>query len=249
MQRKVRIFLNLDEIEIGCQISINNKNEHYIKNVMRLKKNDRIFIFNKKAEWVAEIFNLSPCIIIPERLVRMLEVENREIIAIICPIKSKRMQILIEKIIEIGINGMIFARSKNTVINEINTKKFDSWINEATEQSEQIRHAEIIYLPELNLNLNQLANLTTTINAISHELIIVFDKRGHDIFSKEIATKIESISRIYFIIGPEGGFSISEIEYFKSRSNIIICKLCETNLRAETAATVAAYTLRNYHLS
>ena len=66
---KIRLYLN-KKISNEDKIELSKDQIHYLKNVMRKKENDEIFIFNDEEEWLAEIEIIEKLILIPKKFIR-----------------------------------------------------------------------------------------------------------------------------------------------------------------------------------
>ena len=64
---KIRLYLN-KKISNEDKIELSKDQIHYLKNVMRKKENDEIFIFNDEEEGLAEIEIIEKLILIPKKL-------------------------------------------------------------------------------------------------------------------------------------------------------------------------------------
>ena len=133
---KIRLYLN-KKISNEDKIELSKDQIHYLKNVMRKKENDEIFIFNDEEEWLAEIEIIEKLILIPKKFIR--KKSNKFNIWIYFGlIKNRNLNFLIEKVTEIGVNKIIpiqTAFSENINIKYDRLKKI---IIEATEQSDSL---------------------------------------------------------------------------------------------------------------
>jgi RsmE family RNA methyltransferase len=136
---------------------------------------------------------------------------NNELNIFIAKLQDKtRMRQLIEKLTELGVKSITIGPTKNSQKVNIDTKKLNTWIIGAIEQS------GIPFIPKVNL-----------------ENKLDFNKFQHtfDITGKSLKKNIEFSN---FAIGPEGGWSKDELKNFR-----YISKLSDFTLRSDTAAIVA----------
>ena len=136
---------------------------------------------------------------------------NNELNIFIAKLQDKtRMRQLIEKLTELGVKSITIGPTKNSQKVNIDTKKLNTWIIGAIEQS------GIPFMPKVNL-----------------ENKLDFNKFQHtfDITGKSLKKNIEFSN---FAIGPEGGWSKDELKNFR-----YISKLSDFTLRSDTAAIVA----------
>ena len=150
------------------------------------------------------------------------------------PLRSDAQNFVIEKATELGVWGIYPVKTDNCALNnEMIDRKIDKWQKIMYESSKQCERADI---PKCYPR--------TTIEEVLCEN--KFDKVI--VFCERIATKtirdsfnenpIKSGNKILVIIGPEGGFSQREFEYFE-KSKAEMLTLGNLILRAETAVTVA----------
>ncbi len=163
------------------------------------------------------------------------------------PLRSDAQNLLIEKATELGVSGVYPVKTDNCALNnEMTDKKIDKWQKIMYESSKQCERADI---PKCYPR--------TTIKKLLAE--DHFDKII--VFCERIATKtiresfeqnpIKKGDKVLVIIGPEGGFSQKEFEWFNNPSALLplpqggrentieMLTLGDMILRAETATTVA----------
>ncbi len=238
MTSKARLFYS-KELKSGLISKLSEEQSHYIKNVIRLKPNDKISLFNSiNGEWDASILehgkNLTEFKI--EKLSRPQEKTNNLWLAFSL-IKKIPQDMILQKTTELGINKFIPILCERSVVREINIERAKKIIIEASEQSNRISVPEI--LPVQNLE-NFMKNLAKkNVNLIFCD-INCETNNPKNILSKQNPTCI--------LIGPEGDFSEKERQLIVDYQNTISFSLAKNILRAETAA-IAATTILNYHIN
>ncbi len=210
---------------IGDKITIKGDELHYIRNVLRKKTGDIIYITDgignryeaqiieaRGAKLIAQILNYGHH---PEK--------NRiDLNLAFALLKGLRNDYVIEKGTELGIRNFIIFISKFCVASKLSTKKlirFTKIARSAMLQSRRYYHPEIIFKPGLNEIINEFEK---------YDLILIADKKG----KREIP---KGKKKILFIVGPEGGFDQTEIEIL-SKHKAYLMSLGEKRLRSETAA-------------
>jgi 16S rRNA (uracil1498-N3)-methyltransferase len=152
-------------------------------------------------------------------------------------IKNDKMDLIIQKLTEIGIDKIIPTILERTVVKVKEKKeKWDIIAKEALKQCQGIK------LPIITEPL-KLKNIKFD----EYDLVIIpyeADKE-HKMLNVIEKYKGKNIKKILYIIGSEGGFSEMEIEYLKKINNSEIVTLGKRILRAETAAIVAGGILVN----
>ena len=201
---------------------------HYLVKVMRKRLKVHVLLFNgTDGEYLCEITNINPKEISFKPLKQMNTPKlEKEINLIFAPIKHNRMQFLLEKTTELGVTKFTPIITKHSVIDKINTDKWNIYIKDAIEQCRRLS------LPPI-APLTALKDLLT--NWPHNEKIYLCNEN-------EKSLSFATINKDYptnIMIGPEGGFSETELELLKSYKFITSVHLGENILRTETAAISA----------
>lgn len=150
------------------------------------------------------------------------------------PLKSDAQSLIIEKATELGVAGIYPIYTDNCVLKkEVINKKIPKWQITMQEASKQCERA----------NIPECFELTTIKKLVQSEFfdrIVVFLEREAQIYAKAYLRTKPPLKNevILVIIGPEGGFSQKEIEYFKDQK-LPTLSLGDLILKAETATAVA----------
>ena len=97
MKKNLRIY-SKESLQKG-NLTLSKKQSHYLKNVMRLKLNDKISIFNEKdGEWDASIISIrkNECSILIEKFVKTPD-NFYDVWLLFAPIKQARLDYLSQK--------------------------------------------------------------------------------------------------------------------------------------------------------
>lgn len=144
----------------------------------------------------------------------------------------------IQKATELGVKGIIPLYTDNCAVKESVIKnKIEKWQKVALESVKQCERADI---PTV-FDMKKLEDVVK-----DYEQIIVFAERDaqSDFFTYVKENKIDNTKPILVIIGPEGGFSQKEFDFFKEK-NIPLITLGNLIYRADTALTAALTTVIN----
>ncbi len=144
----------------------------------------------------------------------------------------------IQKAAELGVKGIIPLYTDNCAVKESVIKnKVEKWRKIALESVKQCERADIPEVFEMSYIKDVIKNFPQT---------IVFAERDTniDFFEYLKTNKINKDEKILVIIGPEGGFSQNEFDYFKSK-NIPLITMGNLIYRADTALTAALTTVIN----
>lgn len=150
------------------------------------------------------------------------------------PLRSDSQSVIIEKATELGTEKVYPVLTDNCSLNKsVIEKKITKWQRIMYEASKQCERADIPVCE----------NLTTLENLIKEQpfdKILAFCERRtktslHEFWKTNPVKKGE---KLLVIIGPEGGFSDREFEFFE-KNNIPMLTLGDLILKAETAVIVA----------
>ena len=233
----ITVVIEEKNIELD-KIRIIDKNDiNHLKNSFRVKEDDIIRAVDGKSEYLCKVIEVEKKEIVLEIVEeKRSEEEKIEIVAGISVIKNDKMELTIQKLTEIGVDRVIPIETKRTVV-KLNEKK-DKWdviSREAVKQCQRTKFMQIDNLVKIN-----------KIDFSEFDLVIVPYECEKDSSLKNLFKNLKNIpKKILYIIGPEGGFDITEIEYLKSLENTNIVTLGKNILRAETAAIVVGGVLVN----
>jgi 16S rRNA (uracil1498-N3)-methyltransferase len=200
---------------------------HHLYNVLRHNVGDKILAFDGKLnEYLCEIVEIQKN---RARIKKIEKIENIEYdfnIAIApALIKKENFELMLEKVVEIGVKEIYPIITKHSVV-KIKEKKerWEKIILNACKQS----HRQII--PKLHniLTLNEIAQISKNYSL----KLFANPKSSRNLFS------FEKADSVIILIGPEGGFSNEEENYLKS-NGFFDFSLGNFTLRSETAAIVS----------
>ncbi|PPR49314.1 MAG: Ribosomal RNA small subunit methyltransferase E [Alphaproteobacteria bacterium MarineAlpha5_Bin5] len=236
--QKTRIYIN-KSISLNLIIYIKDKQHHFLKNVLRIKINDEISVFDgKTGEWKAKIISISrdnTAVRVFENIKKMEK--SSDLWLVFSPIKQNRMSIAIQKATEIGVNKIIPCNTNYTNIKNINLKNLYQNAIEASEQSQRLD----IPIIEREVDLKSLLQNWPN----DRKLIYCDEKIKTGKLMIETIINIKNNAKKWaVIIGPEGGFSDKERELILNNNNTVPISLGNTILRSDTAITVALYCLK-----
>ncbi|MEK9958817.1 MAG: RsmE family RNA methyltransferase [Pelagibacteraceae bacterium] len=229
---KIRLFYP-EKLEENKELKIADEDFHYLANVMRCEIGSQINLFNENdGEYECKITDKNKKNLELKVLNRKEHKEIKNFFDLaFCPPKSHKLDTLIQKCTELGVNSFIPIISDHTVNRKINIDRLTKIAKEAIEQSNQIR------IPEIQEPISFSDFLETSSD---NQIFFADINTSNKIKDLKIEKKINS----KILIGPEGDFSVKEIEQIKSKKNCISFSLGEKILRSETAA-IAALTLFN----
>lgn len=205
-----------------------DQSKHAIR-VMRMQEGDEFIAINGagiKAHCRIAIPNKNKC------EARVLDVQlqkksGRLVGIAIAPTKNMdRIEWFCEKATEIGIDAIYFFTSKNSERRTIKLERIDKIVVSALKQSQRFFKPSVHDLTEFD---ELVKNVGYTKRFIAH---------CEDDEKYEIQDQLQNNEDCLILIGPEGDFSIEEVEVAKS-SGFLPITLGENRLRTETAGLVA----------
>ncbi len=212
---------------------------HYLINVLRLKKNDKILLNDQQFLYFTKILEVDKrkriiflnCI---ERIPLPQKKYNLNIYMGIT--KGYKLDSVISKLAQFGVDNIyLFYSDFSDVKSDLSEKKLERWQRIAENSAEQSLNP---FIPKVHHPL-KLENFLQKIEGLN----VVFYEKAEDYKINETLFNDEIIN---IFIGPEGGFSNKEIKIFKEK-NSVISLLCRNRLRSETAS-IAAVSIVKYFI-
>ena len=237
-------FIKQSDLE-GSKAVVKGSDAHHIKNVLRLKPGDKIGLFDGTGfNYETRIVTLLPKSIevsVVRRFSSTTE-SNVQITVAQALLKDRKMDLLVRQLTELGITRWIPFIAKRSVPRPDKKRLFtrtERWNKIAKEALKQCKRC---CSPEIGatVSFEEVLNLGR-----DSDLKIVFWEEESKPVNKELpVSNVKPLEKIFILLGPEGGFTLKEVENAK-RSGFITASLGPRILRAETA-TIAACTLLQY---
>ena len=227
-------------------VKIEGSDVNHIKNVLRMKCGEKIRISSTSGRnfycMVSEITGEYVQADILEELLENTELSNKIYLFQGLP-KSDKMELIIQKAVELGVYEIIPVAMKNCVAKLEEKKaasKITRWQEIAKSAAKQSKRSLI---PEIKMPVSYKLAVQ---QAKELDLILVpyENERGMQA-TREVMSKIKKGQTIGIFIGPEGGFDTSEIDLIKEEGHLI--SLGNRILRTETAG-LAALSMLVYQL-
>ena len=220
------IIIKKDSLELNSPYFIN-----YIKNVLRYKEGEFLDISNENTIYTTKIDKISKKIIKFKiiDLKKDKSEKTNKIILIQSLFSWPRLEWLVEKVVELGIDEIIFIQTGRSKI------KINNW------EAKKERIYKIIYKALTQSHRGEWIKINPPVKLdelkLSDGFKIIFDTKDENLtFTPSILNNVKG--EVYIAIGPEGGFSEDEKELFYSLG-FKPYKLPLPILRAETAAIVS----------
>ncbi len=224
----------------GQVVIVKGDEARHLQTVLRFRTGDRFIGFDGKGKgWLTEVASMDKQSVhgrIIERLPEQSVVKPHISAAVGC-IKGKRMDWAVEKTAEIGVNRFIPLITEFSVVDP-GSGKLDHWRAIALSAAKQSRRFRVMSI-DSPMTIEQLI--------LSRQFDAVWVLHtGSDTLCLSGALKVYvDISNLLILIGPEGGFSTSEIE-LTDKAGFTKVTLGDHPLRTETAVTIATGMIANH---
>jgi 16S rRNA (uracil1498-N3)-methyltransferase len=217
----------------GDHFTLTGDEAHHLLRVLRVKRGDQIDLFDGTGrQFRVVIDRLGEHTIEGSVLSHKTASAAAAKVHLVCSVpKGDRFDWLVEKCCEIGvaaITPLITARSSTSDISEA---KLERWRRLSLAASKQCGRPAL-------MPIRPCLPFADAIKTLTPETIALLPWEGEEAASIE-KYPIHSGSEVTLFIGPEGGFTLQEIELARS-SKILPVTLGRSILRVETAALVAS---------
>lgn len=221
------------------KITLSNSDIHHIKNVMRMKENDKVEVVYNKKTYLCNLDNNLELHI--KSIINEDKELPKEIIAIIGLVKEQKMDLVLQKLTELGVSKIIPVNMERSIV-KLDTKKEDKklirWNTICKEASEQSKRNTIPTITNV-INFKDIINIEADLKLCCS----VSEK--DNIISNYISNN--NYNSVSFVIGPEGGLTPKEETYLKE-NNYNLVSLGSLVFRMETACIYMASIL-NYEIN
>ncbi len=238
MQNLIRLLISSNRLKSSTNniLKLTDKESHYINKVMRLKNGQEISIVNGEgAMWKGEKIDRENIQFASFDNPYYFKENKKLLIGLAISPPKRGFEDILKMTTEIGVDiiqPLISERQIKKISNQsLKIDRWDSIIKESVEQSERLWRPELFNFIDVfdwikSINDNDLVSISVTRNENAIGL------------KKWISNKKNLKSKnliIWNVIGPEGGWSINELNKFKNLKMQFI-KLSENILRTSTAA-------------
>lgn len=201
-------LINQEEIKDNfIELTKDNENFFHLTKVLRLKQGESIKFINKEGYvFASKVLEISKTLLKAQILSK--EKSNRvlktSLSLIQCILASDAQNLLIANATQTGVKKIYPVVSNNVSTNK---EKIEKWAKIALENFKQCERADIV-------EIENLGNLIETIEKFDKKNVLIFAERSVNITLDEALKDINKAQEIAIVIGPEGGFSNEEFDYF-----------------------------------
>jgi 16S rRNA (uracil1498-N3)-methyltransferase len=222
---------------VEAVLSLDKAQSNYLINVLRMEAGDGLLVFNgRDGEWRAAVSEAN-------RKSAKLELAARTrvqppptaIHLCFAPIKSQRMDFMVQKAVEMGAGALAPVITRRTQASRINSDRLRANMVEAAEQ------CGVLNIPALAVE----KKLTSMLGELEPDRIVVFcDELAEVADPREALAEVPRGSPAALFIGPEGGFDAEERALLMAHPRAIRLALGPRILRADTAAVAGLAALQ-----
>jgi len=217
------------------RVVIRGKQVHQLRDVLRLTEGDRILVLDNTGwEYEVELKKVTRGQVEGTVLGKSSVTEPRtRIILYQALLKGEKFGFILQKGTELGVAGFVPILCERCVAGhpeDVSDRKLDRWRRIIAEAAEQSRRGKLPSLEPV-LPFEQACQLAMGFSLLAWE--------GEKTLGLRAALQGQNLPSVNIFIGPEGGFSPSEVEFARS-CGILPITLGSRVLRAETAGLVAA---------
>ena len=246
-----RFFVKNEQIK-GTTIEILGEDVKHIKNVLRKQIGDNIEICDQDTEksYICEIEKIGNESILTNIIEELQSYDDNIKVDIYQGLpKADKMELIIQKSVELGVNSIIPVAMKRCVVkieSKDESKKIARWQKIAESAAKQSGRSTI---PEIK-NIVNIAKIIQLIKEYDCVIVAYENEKNNTIKREllEIKEKVHDKVKIAVIIGPEGGLEEKDVELLKHNGAKIVT-LGHRILRTETVAlnvlSVIMYELEN----
>lgn len=219
-------------------IIITGEDVKHIKNVLRYKINDMIDICDDKGtlysgkiieykenEVIAKIEDIMDTVKEPDFNVTLFQGIP----------KGDKMELIVQKCTELGISKIVPLYTDRVIVkfdNNSAKKKVERWNKIAKEASKQCGRQKIPIITEV-LNLKNIIEIIPKYDIV----LVAYENETDNTIKQILQRRNKDWKDIAIVIGPEGGFSESDINFLRGE-NVCTITLGPRILRTETAGLV-----------
>lgn len=228
-------------------VTIEGSDVNHIKNVLRMKRGEKVRISSSSGRnYFGEISELSDGMVLVDILEECAdgtELANKIYLFQGLP-KSDKMELIIQKAVELGAYEIIPVAMKNCVVKLEDKKaasKVTRWQEIAKSAAKQSKRS-LIPTVEMPMSYKEALAKAAELDVV----LIPYENERGMAATKEAIEQIKPGQSIGIFIGPEGGFADAEIALVREQQMQLI-SLGKRILRTETAG-LATLSILMYHL-
>lgn len=233
-----RVFVPFP-IDKSTEITLTGESSRYLNSVLRARRGDSLVLFDPSGEHfegdVSSVSRTKVEVRIISSLGKIKEPGDGVILALGL-LKGAKMDLVIQKAVELGVSGIVPLKTRRTVVKE--TRKLERWQKIALEAARQSGRPTPPPVEEPVSLEDYIEGATGSLSGV-----VFYEGEGLAPITDGDLPGDSGLNHIV-AVGPEGGFAPEEVELMV-KAGLKPRTLGGNILRAETAA-IAAVTLAQY---
>lgn len=212
---------------------------HHICNVMRMKNGDFIEVVYDQVLYKCKV-SIGDCVnILYDSIMESNVFSSKEIVLIVPVLKEQKMDLILQKSTELGVDRVIPIITERCIVKTDlkEDKKLCRWRRIVKEASEQCKRVSVPIIE----NVMRIDDLN-----FSDGVKYVCSTRENSKNIKNVMHNILECAKMYIVVGPEGGLSISEEEKLNDMGFVSI-SLGNRIMRVETVP-IYLLSILNYEM-
>jgi 16S rRNA (uracil1498-N3)-methyltransferase len=208
----------------GSACPLSSAQAHYLGTVLRRRPGSGLRLFNgRDGEWLARLINLrrDRAEVLVEHQIRVQAGEDVDLWLVFALLKRDATDLVVQKATELGVSRMVPVVTERTNAGRVNEGRLAAIAAEAAEQSERLT------VPVIE-KVRPLAAVLACWP--SNRALFAAVERAPDLPPVRPARGPSGL-----LIGPEGGFTVPELDGFRDHPLVTRVQLGSRILRAETA--------------
>ena len=219
----------------GAEVPLSEAQAHHLRNVMRRPEGAKLLLFNgRDGEWQGAL-SLQGKKAASARIGDRTREQAAEPDLWLCfaPVKRARIDLIAEKATELGVSVLQPVLTQHTMVERVNVDRLEANAVEAAEQTERLTVPTVHAPVELMKLLSDWP---------AGRRLLMCDETGGGPPIAEVLSALDREARSApwaVLIGPEGGFSETELMSVRRMKDVTSVGLGPRILRADTAALAA----------
>ncbi|MFI3284518.1 MAG: RsmE family RNA methyltransferase [Erysipelotrichaceae bacterium] len=217
-------------VKVNDYYELDDACKHHLIRVLRMRKDDCFYLVDScNIRYLAVLIDENKAFI-KEEIKHNSEMPIRVKI-IQAFIKKDKFDYFLMKSCELGVDEIIPMTSARTIVkmDDIKANKLERWNKICFEACCQSKRNKVVHV-QPSITLKQCIEHKSELNLVAYEDLNFTSSKLRDV--------IKNQTSITLVIGPEGGFELSEIQYLQD-NGFISLGLGPRILRAETASAYA----------
>lgn len=226
----LRLFITAD-LDAGVRLELCKEHAHYLANVMRAKTGDDVLVFNgRDGEWRGTLSHVAKnAVTLAVDSQTRPQAAEPDLWLLAAPIKKDCIDLVAEKVAELGASALWPVFTRRTVASRVNTERLGAHMREAAEQCERLTVPELLDPAPLDKVLAGWDGSRT---------LLFLDESGGGTPIAQVLADVPA-GPLAVLVGPEGGFADEERALLARLPFARPVGLGPRILRAETAAIAA----------